>query len=310
MGDVKLFDLSSGKAQELSGGSMAVEKSLQSLIENNLDTFLGVRFLATEYSTGKTHAGRIDTLGIDENNFPVIIEYKRALNDNVMNQGLFYMNWLLDHRAEFEKLVAKVYGFEAAERVDWTNPRILCIASDFNRYDEHAVKESKHNIELIRYKRYGQNLLLLELVNAIFPKPAKNKPAPAPVVKVTDEAGIKSTAKTVSDYLSQAPTTLQDLYGLVEAFAFSLGDDVQKRETKQYHAYRRLKNFLCVVVHPRDHRLLLLLKLNPDTITLEEGFTRDIRETGDGAGSLEVRIYDEAGLERAKHLIIASYDKS
>jgi len=51
---------------------------------------LGIKFLASEYSTGKIYGGRIDTLGIDENGCPVIIEYKRALNENVINQGLFY----------------------------------------------------------------------------------------------------------------------------------------------------------------------------------------------------------------------------
>jgi RecB family endonuclease NucS len=57
----------------LEGTALTIEKSLQTLIERNLETFLGVRFLASEYSTGKTHGGRIDTLGIDENNSPVII---------------------------------------------------------------------------------------------------------------------------------------------------------------------------------------------------------------------------------------------
>lgn len=61
-------------------------------MERHLETFLGVRFLATEYETGKTHRGRIDTLGIDENNSPVIIEYKRSSNENVINQGLFYLD--------------------------------------------------------------------------------------------------------------------------------------------------------------------------------------------------------------------------
>ncbi len=35
---------------------MALARSLQILLEQHLDTFLGIRFLATEYSTGKTHA--------------------------------------------------------------------------------------------------------------------------------------------------------------------------------------------------------------------------------------------------------------
>src|SRR5215212_4797039 len=98
---------------ELVGYSVAVEKSLQTLIEKHLEAFLGVRFLASEYSTGKTHAGRIDTLGIDENGCPVIIEYKRSLNENVINQGLFYLDWLLDHKAEFELLVLRKFGNDA-----------------------------------------------------------------------------------------------------------------------------------------------------------------------------------------------------
>jgi RecB family endonuclease NucS len=92
MSDIKLFNVSNGSAQELPGTSIAIEKTLQTLIESHLEVFLGVRFLATEHSTGKTHGGRIDTLGIDENGSPIIIEYKRALNENVINQGLFYLD--------------------------------------------------------------------------------------------------------------------------------------------------------------------------------------------------------------------------
>ena len=91
MGDIKLFRLKNSNADELTGKSATIEKSLQTLVEKNLETFLGVRFLATEYSTGKTHAGRMDTLGIDENGCLVIIEYKRFTDENVINQGLFYI---------------------------------------------------------------------------------------------------------------------------------------------------------------------------------------------------------------------------
>src|SRR5438105_15374006 len=107
MGDIKLFRVDATGVAELPGHSVAIEKSLQELIEKHLETFLGIRFLATEHSTGKTHGGRIDTLGLDENNCPVIIEYKRATNENVMNQGLYYLDWLLDHKAEFTLLEMK-----------------------------------------------------------------------------------------------------------------------------------------------------------------------------------------------------------
>jgi RecB family endonuclease NucS len=100
MSDLKLFRTGKGDVTEIRSQSIELEKSLQTLIEANLETTLGVRFLASEYATGKTHGGRIDTLGIDENACPVILEYKRALNENVINQGLYYLDWLLDHKAE------------------------------------------------------------------------------------------------------------------------------------------------------------------------------------------------------------------
>src|SRR5436190_10497765 len=139
MSDIKLFQINKSKVNELLGSSVAVEKSLQTLIEANLEAFLGVRLLATELSTGKTHAGRIDTLGIDENGCPVIIEYKRALNENVINQGLFYLDWLLDHKAEFKLLVMEKLGKKEANEIEWTSPRLLCVAGDFTKYDVHAV---------------------------------------------------------------------------------------------------------------------------------------------------------------------------
>jgi RecB family endonuclease NucS len=103
--DLKLFRIEGDSAVELGGSSSALERTLQSLIEHNMEPLFAVRFLATEYSTGRKHGGRIDFLGLDENGSPVIFEYKRARDENVINQGLFYLDWLLDHRAEFQLLV-------------------------------------------------------------------------------------------------------------------------------------------------------------------------------------------------------------
>src|SRR5215203_4858381 len=166
MSDIKLFRLQAGKATELQGDASDLEKPLQTLIEANLDTLLGIRFLATEYSTGKTHAGRIDSLGIDENHCPVILEYKRSIGENVINQGLFYMDWLMDHKAEFKLLVLDALGRSVADQLDWSAPRLICIAADFTKYDSHAVQQMGRNIELIRYRRFGEELLLLEQANA------------------------------------------------------------------------------------------------------------------------------------------------
>jgi hypothetical protein len=47
MSDIKLFKIN-GQVEELAGKSVALEKSLQALLEKNLETFLGGRFLASE----------------------------------------------------------------------------------------------------------------------------------------------------------------------------------------------------------------------------------------------------------------------
>lgn len=297
--DIKLFKLTPNSASEIPGSASAVEKSLHGLIEQNLDVMLGIRLLGSEYSTGPKHGGRIDTLGIDENNSPVIIEYKRATNQNVINQGLFYMDWLLDHRAEFELLVLRKLGNATADSIDWSAPRLLCIAGGYTRYDEHAVEQMNRNIELIRYRRFGTKLLMLEMVNAIS--------APA----TTSVPGSGGTYKTVSEVLASLEGDLLDLYQAVRDYVMALGDDIQEKKLKYYIAFKRLKNFACVEVHPSKSTVTAYLKVNPEEVDLVDGFTRDVRNVGHyGTGDLEVRIRTPEDLERAKSLLQKSYEAS
>lgn len=220
MSDIKLFKIAGIQVSTIEGQSVAIEKSLQTLLENHLEAFLGVRLVKSEHPTGKTHGGRIDTLEIDENDSPVIIEYKRSLNENVINQGLYYLDWLLDHKAEFVLLAQKVDHKLTEDDIDWGGARLLCIAGEFTKFDEHAVKQINRNIELIRYRRYGNELLLLELVNASTGDSEE-----------TTTNGSKSTVKytesTVTEKLAKASTEVKDRYENLKAFAQALGDDVQ-----------------------------------------------------------------------------------
>lgn len=306
MSDQKLFRLSDGIATELAGTSVALEKSLQVIVERNMETLFGVRFLASEYSTGAKHGGRIDSLGIDENSSPVIFEYKRAVNENVINQGLFYLDWLLDHRAEFQLFVMKKLGAEEANAIDWRNPRLICVANGFTRYDEHAVQQINRSIELVRYRDFGGELLALELVTTTKVEVTDSAGAPTP-----KGSGSAASSKTVTGYLAQSSTALQDLYSELDAYCQGLGDDVTKKALKLYFAFRRLKNFACVEVHPQTKALLIYLKLDPDTIDLEAGFSRDVRNIGHfGTGDLELRVKTREELERALPLIQKSYEAS
>jgi predicted transport protein len=298
MSDLKLFKLQHGAVRELESRTSSVEKALQNQIESNMDAFLGVTFLASEYSTGREHGGRMDSIGIDENGCPAIIEYKRASNDNIINQGLFYLDWLMDHKDAFELLVIRKLGQKHAEKIEWPNPRLICIASDFSKYDEHAVKQMNRNIELVRYRIYEDGLLLLELVNS----------TSAP--KAVASSG-SIVYKTVGEFLAQSDVELQTLFESVRTICQDLGDDVQEKELKYYFAFRRLKNFACVEVHPQKRKLLVFVKVDPDSVELENGFSRDVRKIGHfGTGDLELTIKSQADLEKAVSFIAKSYEIS
>ncbi|MET4696256.1 DUF5655 domain-containing protein [Endozoicomonas lisbonensis] len=304
MSDAKLFRFQNGSAVELSGHSARLEKDLQALIEGDMEVFLGVRFLASEYSTGKTHKGRIDSLGLDENGCPVIVEYKRHSNENVINQGLFYLDWLLDHQAEFKWLVMDKFGKEAAENIEWSGTRLICVASDFNKYDEHAVQQINRNIELMRYRYFDEDLLLLELVNA------QTVSSETTVASPPAASTSRNPDKTHSENLAKADQPLVQLYNTVCDYIDGLGDEVQRKELKLYLAFKRIKNFVCIQVHPAKNnpRLQLYLKLNPDNYSMEKGFTRDVRGIGHwGTGDLEVNIKTLEDFEKAKQLIEDSY---
>jgi len=304
--DIKLFRIGNDTAFELVGSAIAIEKTLQALIERNLEAMLGVHFLASEYSTGKVHGGRIDTLGLDENGSPVILEYKRASNENVINQGLFYLDWLLDHRAEFTLRAMELLGSDVQDKIDWSAPRLVCIAGNFTRYDEHAVSQIGRNIELYRYRWYEDGFLALELVNQVSGRVESTDQLAAQASKQN-----KQTYKTVTEYLDQASRPLRVLYESLDAFLLALGDDVVMKTTLYYLAYRRIKNFACVEVRAQSDSLLVFLKIDPDEVSLEDGFSRDVRTVGHfGTGDLELRIGSLADLERAKPLIEKSYDAS
>ncbi|MCP3728395.1 DUF5655 domain-containing protein [Paraburkholderia sp. CNPSo 3272] len=309
MSDIQLFRLKSGTASELPGKAAKLEKQLQGLVEANMQTFLSIRFLASEYITGKTHKGRIDSLGLDENGCPVIIEYKRHSNENVINQGLFYLDWLLDHRAEFRWLVMEKLGKDVADEIEWTGTRLLCIAADFTRYDEHAVQQIPRNIELIRYKLFGDDLLLFELVNAqSVPDATAVEPLPADLTAETDKPKSTGKDKSLDEQLAAASAEIRDLYAQVASFLTALGDDVQEKRLKLYTAFRRLKNFACVIAYP--NRLVVMVKLDPTTVAFEDGFSRDVSQIGHwGTGDIELTLRTPADLDRAKPLLERSYSE-
>ena len=297
MAEIKLFSLNEG-VKECTSSEVVLEKELQTLIEQNMEIFFGVRFLKSEYVVTN---GRMDSIGIDENNSPVIFEYKRSQNENVINQGLFYLDWLLDHKADFKLLVIDKLGKEAADNIDWSVPCVICVAHDFTKYDMHAVNQMQRNIKLVSYRRYDNGILLLEHLNTPIVKPIMEN--------MGDENGTKnSTQKTHLEKLAAISENMKNLYHSICDFIESLGDDIVSNQLKLYLAYKKVQNMVCIEIY--NKQIILFLKLNPDTVKLENGFTRDMRSIGHyGTGDLQITIKNAADFERAKPLLERAYNE-
>ncbi len=298
MSEIKLFEMGT-TVKERTSSEVLLERELQHIIEKNMELFFGVRFLKSEYTITN---GRMDSIGIDENNSPVIFEYKRNTSENVINQGLFYLDWLLDHKADFKLLVIEKLGNEIAEQIDWSVPCVICIANDFTRYDVHAVNQMQRNIKLVKYRKYGDDLILFEHLNT---------PVAKPVVEQTahTSSGSSGTQKTHVEKLAAASSHFRTLYDSLCDYIESLGDDLVQNQLKLYLAYKKVQNVFCIEIY--NKQIIVHTKLNPDSIELEEGFTRDMRNIGHyGTGDLEVSIKTEQDFEKAKPLIERAYNEA
>lgn len=298
MAEIKLFSISD-TVKERTSSEVVLEKELQNLIEQNMEMFFGVRFLKSEYAITN---GRMDSIGIDENNSPVIFEYKRSRNENVINQGLFYLDWLLDHKADFKLLVIEKMGMEAAENIDWSVPCVICIAHDFTKYDIHAVNQMQRNIKLVSYRKYDKDLILFEHLNAPIIKPISEN-------TLSDNDSKSNTQKSHVEKLASVSDDMKKLYYSICDFIESLGDDIVQNQLKLYLAYKKVQNMVCIEIYSKQ--IILFLKLNPETVMLEKGFTRDMRSIGHyGTGDLQITIKNATDFERAKPLLERAYNEA
>ncbi|MFH9862160.1 DUF5655 domain-containing protein [Streptomyces sp. NPDC017202] len=292
MSGLRLFNLEGGVTEAVPHLA-EVEADVQALIEANMETILGVRFLASEYVIDCVVGGRIDSLGLDENGAPVVVEFKRGTAAGVINQGLYYMAWLMGHKDAFQNLVRERLGGSAASQVLWSATCLICVAGDVTRYDAHAVREHRRSIDLVRYRYFGTEHIGLETVASVtgqsaVAKRARRRAAGLPSARRRDEA-------------------MAELAEAVDEALLGIGDGVTRVQRKQYAAYQRLRNFACVCP-PQQAKLLVYLKADPKGVDLVPGFTRDVTGLGHhGTGDLEVQLRTERDLDRAQDLFRASY---
>jgi len=289
-----IFKINRQKVQKLKIKKFKNEKQLQKLFEDNLEDIFGIQFLASEFTT--THAGRIDTLGLGEDGSPVIIEYKESEKDNVINQGLFYFDWLVDHKGDFEILVQKKSGENV--KVNWDAPRLILIAQSYNKYDKYAVNAISENIELKKYILYDNDILFIE--NVILP----NIKATAKKTKKTKVSYKKYFAE---DHLRGKSDKVKELFNELQEKILKIDEKIKEKVLKFYVAYELDRNFAEVVIQANG--LWVHVDISKEEVTDQENKLIDLSEKGHWAtGSLKIRVDNIEDIDYCMDIIQQSYE--
>jgi len=289
-----IFQLIKNKLTKLEATKFKSEKQLQNLLEKNLEEILGVTFLATEFET--TNGGRIDSLGLDENNAPVIIEYKESEKDNVINQGLFYMDWLIDHKGDFEMLIRQKIG--KVKEINWDEPRLILIAQSFNEYDKYAVNRISENIELWKYNIYKENIMHIERINLT--KKEKDK-------KQKESTKVVFKEYTLNHHLKDKNKEIKALFKRIQEEITAIDEQIQERYKKYYVAYTLDKNFCEIVVQANG--LKIYLDIEKSKLNDPKKMAKDCSVKGHWAtGDCEVKVTSEDEIKYVRGLIKQSYE--
>ena len=292
--------------------SFAKERDLQRLLEANLEALFGVRFIGSEFTTGDRQRGRIDTLGLDQDDYPTIMEYKRSSKENIINQGLFYLDWLVDHKGDFTLAAQQACGSNV--KIDWSRPRLILVAENFSEYDKYAVNRIGANIELWTFRRYGDDLLYLESLFVASPQPTKG----TAILTTKDVETIEPfeetkevSVYTLDDHTRNKTKNVIDLFEALRERIFSLAEEgeITEKANKMYIGYKHGKNF-CEV---RLQSVGLKIWLDIPSIELDDPFNlaRDVSKLGHyGTGQVELRLIQNSDIDKLMPLIEQSYQQT
>jgi predicted transport protein len=299
MSSYKLFNIVGTAAEEVKSEVFPLEKELQNLFEQNMAALLGLKFIKTEYALDNG-SRRIDSVALDENYSPVIIEYKKSAKDNVINQGLDYLTWIVEHKGDFEILVLETLGDEVRKKVDWSTPRLICVANDFQKYDERAIRSMNANITLVKYVKYGEQLLL-----DFFAQTENNRMETVPSNPNSShesKSANRRTAQTAKEILGSASPLVKAMYAEIQEYITSLDDSIIETVQKQYYAYKRADGNV-ISLNPHKGHLNYYFKLKPKESYLDENM-RDVSGTGHwGTGDLEFTLRNKTQIAKLKSIV-------
>ncbi len=278
-----------------------LEKEIQSLFELNLELLTSLKLVKSEFSIKNF---RIDTLAFDpESNAFVIIEYKRSKNYSVVDQGVSYLNMMLEYKADFIMEYNEMQQ-ENLKRtdVDWSQSRVIFVSPSFTDFQKQSSNFKDLAIELWEIKQFDHHIVMINPIK-------KSKSAPSlkqfqqgnnpEISKVTNE--IKVYAE--EDHLHGKSDGTVELYETYRDAILNLGADIDIKPQKMVVGFTyKGKVFADVLVLKSELKFWINLKIG--TLDDPKLLSRDVSNVGHwGNGDYEVRVSDTANLEYIMSLV-------
>ena len=235
-----------------------MEKDIQRAVEGNLEQIFGYKLIKSEFAIKNS---RIDTLAYDkESNSFVIIEYKRAKNDSVIDQGFSYLSLMLEYKDSFiiEYNESQKENLKRAV-VDWSQSKVIFISTYFTNFQQQSTNFKDLPIELWEIKQFENNIIAINPIKKMQTAPSLKE------TQTKNESSISKIAQeirlyTEEDHLNGKPDEVKELYETFKAAILNLSPDIEPSPKMHYIVFKKDKNIIEIKIQQKGMKIWINLR--------------------------------------------------
>lgn len=297
-----LYKLNQSRLEEVKNVPFNLERDIQDLVEANLQTLFDLEMVRSEFPLNNL---RIDTLAYDQQrNAFVIIEYKKAKNSSVIDQGYSYLSLMLNNKADFILEYQEQTGNSMKrDGVDWSQSRVLFISPQFTPYQKQSIEFKDLPFELWEIKKYSNDTIILnqhksssnESIKTIEAKDNRAEQVDKEIVVYNEE-----------DHYTKAPPDIKELALTLRDRILEL-DNVEISPVKHYIGFKLNKRIITDYEVQRN-KLKLRINLKRGSLDDPKSIFRDVSNIGHfGVGDYEAIVTPDSDLDYLMSMIKTSY---
>ena len=294
-----IYNTTGNKLVQVKEKPFKLEKDIQVIFESNLQNIMGLLFVKSEFTIKNK---RIDTLSYDkQTNAFIIIEYKRDKNYSVVDQGLTYLNLMLQNKAEFILTYNETLkDILHSKDVDWSQSRVAFVSPSFTDNQISASDFKDFGIELWEIKQFENNTISINTI-----KKSSGAPSIKPLLENSDSLKeVKENIKvyTEEDHFSNGSDYIIELYEKFKSSILNLTDGIEILPQKYYIAFKKGSNISDIEIQKKSLKIFINAKIG--SLDDPKGIVKDVSNIGHrGNGDYQIQIESDKDLEYIMSLI-------